>query len=34
MAEAILNREGAGKFQAFASSVDPHPNCTRMLARF
>lgn len=38
MAEAILNREGAGKFQAFAASVDPqpelHPQAVTVLQNF
>ncbi len=38
MAEAILNREGAGKFQAFAASVDPqpelHPHAVEVLKNF
>jgi len=38
MAEAILNREGAGKFQAYAASVDPqpelHPHAVTVLRNF
>lgn len=38
MAEAILNREGAGKFQAFGASVDPdaelHPLAVTALRNF
>jgi arsenate reductase len=38
MAEAILNREGAGKFQAFAASVDPqaelNPHAVTVLKNF
>lgn len=38
MAEAILNREGAGKFQAYAASVDPqpelHPHAVEVLKNF
>lgn len=38
MAEAILNREGAGKFRAYAASVDPqpelHPHAVTVLKNF